>query len=175
MLKKYNKFIILLLIIAVSYSWVWVETYNRTQRFYDQAMANFEQGDYIKALKGERVLNKDNSGYIFKGGFQQIIKSWKSSSAFPKPSLYITAKKKVSRIINQKMNIAMGQRAFKTYFRMNNKYLPQILMRVGDLYAQKGQIEKAKESYQMVTDIFTLQQKIVNKAEEKLQQLKENK
>ncbi len=172
--QKLKKPIIILLVILISYSWVWLESYQRTKLYYQNALENFHKGRYITAIKGERVLKEDRSGYVFKGGFQQVETIWSSKYAFPRPGLYAEAKKKIDLIINKKIDIEMGENAFHQYFRLDNKYLPQILLRVGDLHLKEGNIDKARKAYDLVRQAFSRKQELAKQAEDKLGKLKTN-
>ena len=174
MFKKYRKIIIVLLFISLSYLWVWFETYNRTSKFYQQASYNTEQGNYMSALKGKRTLNHDESGYVFKGGFQQVIEAWDSPYAIPKPDIYKKSEESINTIINKKIDIATGNRIFQSYFKLDNKYLPEILLRIGDLQEEQGQLSKAKDIYTMVLEAFARNKEAAKYAEEKLNQLDTN-
>ncbi|EOD01198.1 tetratricopeptide repeat protein [Caldisalinibacter kiritimatiensis] len=172
LIKKHRFLTLITLVILVTYTWVWVQCYIATQNYYRNAMDNLNKGKYITALKGDRVLSEDNSKYVFIGGFQQVVEIWENPCAVPKPKLYTQAKEKISSIIKEKIDIHTGEEAFQTYINLDNRYLPEILLHVGDLYLRKGDKKSAKETYTVVKDAFAFNQEAVKSAEEKLNRIK---
>ncbi|WP_105614865.1 hypothetical protein [Vallitalea okinawensis] len=172
MLKQQLRLVLIILgFIIVSYSWVWLQSYNRSKEYYEMAMSNFEKGDYIVAIKGKRVLKEDESGYIYQGGLQQALEIWDSPYAIPKPNIYLEAELQIDHIINEKIDLGMGKDAFKSYFQLDNRYLPEILIRVGELYEEQNEMNKAIEIYTIVKDAFVYDKAMVNEAIQKIEQL----
>lgn len=172
LIKKHRLFTLIILVILITYTWVWVQCYVASKSYYRNAMDNLNNGKYITALKGDRVLSEDNSKYVFIGGFQQVVEIWENPYAVPKPKLYTEAKEKITFIIKEKIDIQAGEEAFQTYINLDNRYLPEILLHVGDLYLQKGDKKSAKEIYTVVKDAFAFNQNAIKLAEEKLSRLK---
>ena len=170
-IKRFNIFLIILAVIFLSYGWVWFESYHMFKQYYKQAMQNYDNGEYIIALKGDQVLSEDQTRYIFEGGFQQAMDIWSSPYALPKPKLYWDTQEKIRTIIDEKIDIEMGKEAFKKYFQLDNKYLGDILLRMGDLYIQQGNTNKAEETYTIVKDAFARDVELLTKAEERLSAL----
>lgn len=162
---------VILGIIILSYGWVWLEFYHVSHNYYNKAMENFEKGDYIIALKGDQVLTEDQSRYVFEGGFQQVISIWSSPYAVPKPGLYHQSQQMIETIIDEKMSIEMCKEAFQKYFRLDNKYLGEILIRLGDLYVAQNNKAKARETYIIVKEAFARDTLLLKQAEERLAKL----
>ena len=171
MLKSFKKYMIVILFIILTYAWVWMGTYFRTKKYYKQACMNYDDEKYMIALKGERILNESQSGYIFQGGFQQVMEAWNNPFALPKPSIYTNSIKMIDNIINFKIDIAEGQKIFKTYFKMDNKFLPEVLLRIGDLQFDQGQTDKSIETYQLIINAFGHNKEIAELAKSKLNKL----
>ena len=154
-----------------TYIYVWVEMYSRTSRYYEHAMELLNAKDYALAIKGQQVFDAQENAYIYKGGFQQIVIAWEHPFALPRPKMYRNAKDKIHEIITMKISAEEGMEIFKMYFRLDNRYLGEILLRVGDIYREQQNIEKAKEIYSLITEIFTLDETLSQTARERLSTL----
>mgnify|MGYP001601923707 FL=1 len=110
---KKNAQIALIVIVAVLliYGVAWIQQNNMSNKYYKDAMGNFEKGDYVIALKGKNIEKEDGSGYEFMGGFEQVDNIWSSPYAFPKPSSYKKSKDMAQEIINSKIDIKTDRKS----------------------------------------------------------------
>jgi len=172
-IKKYKSIIItgiVILIVAVIYLQVWLQSYNQANMYYQQALKKYSAGDYISALKGEMVTTA--KGNSFSGGFQQVLETWQSPYAIPKPGIVKVASAQISDIINHKLTLDAGMQAFKTYYGLDNRFLGQIVVRMGDMYAAKGDDSNAKEMYNTAMQAFPLDKNLVAECNKKIKELK---
>lgn len=160
--------LVLALVVAVTYFVSWMQYYSRSQTYYRQAMANYDAGDYIGALKGKQVSTADGSGYAFQGGMQEVIDIWSSGYAFPKPAVYHQAVQMANTIIDQKIDAKTGLDAFQQYFKTDNEFLPQILFKVAGELEQQNDIKDARDIYQTIKDAFPYDKASAAKAGQKL-------
>lgn len=161
---------LVLAFIFISYSVVWVKSYNHSKEYYSMAMENYNKGDYIIALKGDRVLKEDQSGYIYLGGFQQAMEIWDSKYAFPKPDIAERSKQMAERILSE-IDIKTGQQIFKTYFKIDNRFLPEVLIRIGELQMEENQLSKAQETFKMAGEAFARREGITEIVQQKLEEI----
>lgn len=172
MKKKIYGILILIIIIGIGYSSIWLKSYNQARRYYVQAMENYNNGHLSIALKGDVIKNPESSGYTYIGGFQQALEIFESDYAFPKPSISEKSKVMVYRIISE-MDLNTGQSIFKANFGKDNRFLPEILIRIGDIHLSNNDEKKAKEAYQMVIDAFERYREAYDIATKKLEDLNE--
>lgn len=170
MKRKMTIVLLVLLVVLIGYGSVWVDSYYRARDYYIVAMNNYNSGNKIAALKGEKVLNSDGNGYVYLGGFQQSLEVFESPFAIPKPALIDKADTMCTRIISE-LDLEDSKSVFKKYFGINNRYLPEILIRMGEIYEEEGMTAKAKETYEMLRDAFGQNDSIRQLAEDKLELL----
>jgi tetratricopeptide (TPR) repeat protein len=171
-LKKYLliTFGILLFVTGV-YASVWYESYQRSKTFFDQASQSFANGDYGRALKGGESFDENTQSYKFVGGYEQVVGIWTNRWAVPKPGIYREAEAKIHDILYEKLTADQGLVIFKKYLNLSNAHLPEILIQSGKLYKQKGEIEKAREIFQLAIEAFGMDENIKREAERQLHDL----
>jgi hypothetical protein len=172
-MKNVKTALVFIVVVLLIYGVAWIQQNSMSNKYYKDAMASFEKGDYVIALKGKKVEKEDRSGYEFKGGFQQVNDIWSSPYAFPKPSEYKKSKDMVQEIINNKIDIKTGTEMFKQYFQVDRGYLAEIMLRVADQYLKADDKESAIETYKTIQQAFPLDDDILNNVQEKLEKLKE--
>lgn len=176
MIKKYSKYtIIVFTLLIIAYLFAWIQLDISSGKYYNQAMINFNKGNYVIALKGEKVLSADGSKYEFIGGFETASDQWSSSYAFPKPGIYSKANVMIDKIINEKVDIKLGEGMFQKYFQLDDEYLGRILLKVGNLYSKSGDSVNAQKAYQTVIDAYPFDRILVKQANEKLKLYNKNK
>ena len=161
---------LILVILVGSYGIAWFKSYDRTVTYYNNAMENYQNGDYASALKGTKRLKDDKSGYEYLGGFQQAMEIWESKYAFPKPDIAEAAENMAQTLISE-LDAKACNTIFQTYFRKDNKFLPEILIRMGDLQMEEGQLEKAKDTYEMAMGTFGHLPEVAEMISAKLEEL----
>ncbi|MBO8156959.1 MAG: hypothetical protein H0Z32_10905 [Bacillaceae bacterium] len=162
---------VLLFIVAV-YSYVWFETYQKSNIFFEQANNSFQEKDYGLALKGGEIYSEEKQDYVTIGGYEDVLNAWSSQWAIPKPSIYKEAKQKINKIIYEKLSPSDGIAIFQEYFRLDNDHLPEILLQTGKLYKAQGETEKAIEIFELVIKAFGMNESAKRKAENQLNELK---
>lgn len=173
-IKALRNLLIAVFVITAVYLWAWYESTSMSGQYYTEAFKKYTEGDYISALKGEQKVKEDKSGYYFSGGFQQVVQIWQHPLAYPKPEEYYLAAKKIDKIINEDMTVEMGDETFKRYFRQDNIYLGRILLKTGDIYSEQGELNKALDRYEMVKEIFTLDEELVSQADKRIEAQKDS-
>lgn len=166
------KITILLAVIIVTYFIAWFQLYTQANVYYVQAMKNYESKNYITALKGEGVLTlTGEGGYNFTAGFEQVVNEFSSPYAIPKPAIYYKALKMTDDIIGNKLTPDMGYTVYQNYYGIDNDNIGKILLRVGDIYAEKGNIPEALKAYNLALDSFPFNSEIAGQANKKIQSL----
>lgn len=163
---------IIIALVIIIYAIVWVQSYNLSKKYYNMAVENYNNDNYAIALKGDRVLKEDEGGYIYLGGFQQVIEMWQSPTALPKPSVALDAEVMVWRIISE-IDIETGKSIFKSYFGIDNTFLPEVLIRIGELQMEEGQYDKARETFTMAGEAFSRYDGITEIVERNLHKIKD--
>jgi tetratricopeptide (TPR) repeat protein len=161
----------LILVAIVIYVWSWEEVNIKTNKYYNDAIESYRSGDYITALKGKGSSGLETNS-ISKGGFQNVVQAWSAPYAAPKPAEYKESLGKIDELINQKLTIELGEKIYDKYVGIDDAYLPQVMVRVGDLYKEKGDLEKAKLWYNRVIDNYSLYGDAKQLAENRLNSLK---
>jgi tetratricopeptide (TPR) repeat protein len=169
---KKNAQIALVVIVAVLliYGVAWIQQNSMSNKYYKDAMGNFEKGDYVIALKGKKVEKEDGSGYEFMGGFQQVNDIWSSPYAFPKPSAYKKSKEMANEIIKSKIDIKTGMDMLKQYLQIDKGYLGEIMLNIADQYLRADDKENAIETYKTIVEAFPNDADILNIAKKKLKE-----
>lgn len=153
MKKNIRNSVLVILVLILCYTIIWLQSYSRAKEYYIMAMDNYNNGDYMVALKGEKTQKEDGSGYTYIGGFQQALEVFEGDYAYPKPSITHKANEMSIQIIVS-MDMEESNRTFKTYFGIDNRFLPEIMLHIGDLHLQGGSEKKAKKAYEMVMEAF---------------------
>lgn len=161
----------ILLFVTGVYASVWYESYQRSKTFFDQASQSFANGDYGMAIKGGDFFDKDTQSYKFVGGYEQVLGNWSNRWAIPKPGIYREAQAKIHDIIYEKLTADQGLLIFKKYLNLSNEHLPEILIQTGKLYKQNGEVEKAREIFQLAIEAFGMDENIKKEAERQLHDL----
>lgn len=150
------------------YGWVWVDTYQMSKHYYNQAQQNLKNQKYALALKG---TPSTDGGANYEGGFEQVVDSWSSFWAYPKPGFYKDAEKQANVVINSKISLSDAQNILQTYLNLDNEYLPQILLSVGKKSAEQGDISTAKQAYQSVIGMFSENKTAIDEAKKQIKKL----
>lgn len=167
-MKKYLVIVMILaLVISTAYASSWMKSYMKARAYYADAMENYNNNELGISLKGKKVQKEDGSGYMYSGGFQQSLEVFEGEFAFPKPALIESAEDMCIRII-QEMDEEEAKTLFKSYFGIDNRYLPDVMIHLGGLYEEKGDKKRAKDTYSMVVDAFANDENACSEASERL-------
>lgn len=169
--NKLKVIISLLIITILTYGFAWGEMYFNSKKYYKDAMKNYNDKNYVIAIKGKKVEKDDGSGYEFKGGFQHVMDIWDSSYAIPKPKVYKESKEMINEIINKKIDIKTGTEMFNKYFKLDKTCLNAVMLRVADLYIQADDKEGAKETLKLIEEAFPNDNETQKNVKERLKKL----
>ncbi len=164
--------LVIVLFVTANYSIAWVKSYSTSRTYYVSAMKNYNNNEMEFALKGNKVLSEDKSGYVYEGGFQQCIEIWNSPYALPKPEIVGKAEAMAERTVNS-LDVETAQAIFNSYFKLDNAYLPEVLLRIGDIYLEDEKFDEAEQQYEMVREIFGKQEGIPSMVDKKLKMVEE--
>jgi tetratricopeptide (TPR) repeat protein len=173
-LKTSIKVTLFLLVVIGTYFAAWWQLYDTSKEYYKSAMQFYQNDDFMSALKGKRTITETDSGYMFKAGFEQVVNIFKSKYAYPKPKIYYDAKEKVEEVIYKKMSPDVGLEIYNKYFKLDNIYLGEILLQVGNIYEKEGNITKAINTYELAKESFPLNEKIYRNAVLNINKLQQN-
>ena len=156
----------------IMYGWVWVSSYQMSKHYYAQAQHNIQKQKYGLALKG---TPSTNGGSHYQGGLEQVVNCWSSPWSYPKPGFYHSAKKQLNDMIHSKLSLSDSENILHTYLNLDNQYLPEILLAVGEKSEKKGDTSTAKQAFQSVISMFKQNKSAVNKAKTHLKKLNQKK
>lgn len=168
MKKNAKTALVFIVVVLLIYGVAWMEQNGMSNKYYKDAMASFEKGDYVIALKGKKVEKEDGSGYEFMGGFQQVNDIWSSTYAFPKPSAYKKSKDMADEIIKTKIDIKTGTDMLRQYLQLDKGYLGEVMLSVADQYLKADDKENAIETYKTIMEAFPNDADTLNLAKKKL-------
>jgi tetratricopeptide (TPR) repeat protein len=154
--------------VLVVYGWGWIQSYTMSERYFQQANANMKAGNYAIALKGTPSTNGDTD---YQGGYEQVVNMWSGPWSFPRPSIYWEAEHQIQDIIQNKLTISDAQDIIQTYLNLDNEYLPEIMLQIGDESLKNGDIDTAREAYNQVIQVFGEDTNAVKAATEQLKKL----
>ncbi|MEI6055725.1 MAG: hypothetical protein WCR55_06675 [Lentisphaerota bacterium] len=163
--------LIAIIVLLVTYASAWFKLDSMAKGYYADAMRNYESGKIMAALKGEKVLSADSSEYIYHGGFEQVVDAFRSKFAFPKPQVYYLAESKIENILQKNITPEIGYAIYKKFFRLDNEYLGDILIRIGDIYHAKKNFPEALKAYNLAEESFPFNSVIAGQANKKIHDL----
>lgn len=153
------------------YGVAWIQMYINSIKYFKDAMESYNNKDYIMAIKGKKVEKDDGTGYIFKGGFQQVVDIWSNSYAVPKPNVYKDSIGMINEIVDKNIDIKTGTEMFNRYFKIDKEYLNIVMLKVADLYIEGNDLEGAKETLELIKEAFPNDIKIQEAVKDKLKVL----
>lgn len=146
-----KKIAIVIGIIGIIYASSWCSTYRKASLYYENAMKFEENGEYIFAIKGKKNVEK------YMGGYQIVIDMF--DETIFKPSIYKKSKKRIEKIITEKIDENIGNEIFEKYFGKDNKYLEDIVIRVYSLIKERDR-DEAEKYYLEILEAFPMSEKI---------------
>lgn len=169
-MKKNNKIFISIIIVTISiYGVAWIQMYINSIKYFKDAMESYNNKDYVMAIKGKKIEKDDGTGYVFKGGFQQVVDIWSDSFAVPKPGVYKKSLDMINEIVDKNIDIRTGTEMFNRYFKIDKEYLNIVMLKVADLYIEANDIKGAKEILEIIKEAFPndikTQEEVKNKLE----------
>jgi len=146
--------LVIIIIAIIAYLVGWIQIDILANKYYKQAMSSYSSGNYTVALKGEKTFANNPEGYIFTGGFEQVVNAYQSTTAWPKPPVFYKAQKMANDIINTKLTTQDAMALYNTYYQVDNDYLPQILLHVAQQYQAQGDNALAYQTYNLLYNSF---------------------
>lgn len=156
---------------AVNYIAAWLQANGLAEGYYRDAEAAYAQGDYLNGLTGYKEYDATQNQYVQRGGFQQVERIWRHTNALPRPPLYEQARARIQEIITQHLTIPMAEQFVQANIGKANPYLPDIYLRLGELYEADGDRRSAIEVYREMADLFPYRSDLIDKANTRLTSL----
>ncbi|EAM8615959.1 hypothetical protein BHS62_25630 [Salmonella enterica] len=131
-----------MLIIILAYTSTWYMVYRQSKRYFDFAEQQYEEENYILALKGQNKIELYPGDDYF-GGYQQVIEGWRFSLFTYKPAFYYKSLER-SKDILQKASTNELEYFIKYYVEVDTKYIPEaagcLLRRYQNVGYKEGEI-----------------------------------
>ena len=165
--------VILAVIFLVTYAFAWYNANQLATRFFDDAEASFNAGDYLRALVGYQNFDETTNKYINYGGYLNVEKIWSSRYSWPQPSYVQQAVKRSDEVIGQKLTVEQAEQyILENTGRPGAPYFAEIYLRLGELYEQNGDTEDAIDVYQSYASQFPNHKDLIEQAQQHLARLK---
>jgi tetratricopeptide (TPR) repeat protein len=165
--------VILVAIFLVTYAFAWYKANQLAIRFFDDAEASFNSGDYLRALVGYQNFDETTNKYINYGGYLNVEKIWSSRYSWPQPAYVPQAVKHSDEVINQKLTVEQAEQyILENTGRPGAPYFAEIYLRLGQLYEQNGDTEDAIDVYESYASQFPNRKDLIELAQEHLSKLK---
>ncbi|SON53229.1 hypothetical protein [Vibrio tapetis] len=130
------KWLVFLLVIATAYGVAWHKAYVLSSDYYDFAQEQFQQGNYITAIKGKNKLEMRRSD-TYLGGYQQVVETWEHMVLGLRPDFYYLAKQKVDESLS-KLSSDELLLLIETYVELDLRYVPEAALRLKNLASAQG-------------------------------------
>ncbi|GEM_PF-4853224 len=136
---------------------------------YNLGVLHFNQGNYFESARNFESLRKDFPRsslvsdslywlarcYLEMGYFSRALGFLEEfEKKFPNSSLYAESFL-IKALVYEKMgNLDNAINTLKEITKLNSKLVPQALIKMGDLYAKKGDFSEARKTYQKILQTF---------------------
>jgi tetratricopeptide (TPR) repeat protein len=147
--------LILVVLFAVTYALAWFNANTLATRFFADAEASYNSGDYLKALVGYQNFDAKTNKYINYGGYLNVEKIWGNRYSWPQPAYVQQAVQRSKEIIDQKLTVQDAEQYIQNNTgRPGTPYFAEIYLRLGELYEQNGDTKDAIDVYQSYASQF---------------------
>ncbi|HHY56932.1 MAG TPA: hypothetical protein GYA08_16015 [Chloroflexi bacterium] len=166
--------VIILIFVAVlggAYALAWWDAYQLAQQYMADADASFANGDYLNALAGYETFDAQANRFVTHGGYTQVENIWRHVWAWPKPALVAVARARIDEIIDHRLTIADAEQFVQKNTGRPNAYMGRIFLRLGELYAQAGDLISARDVFNEIPDLFPNDPGLIQAAATRLQNL----
>jgi len=170
--KLFLGVLVILSIFIVTYALAWYNANQLSSRFYKDAAASYQAGDYLNALVGYQKFDEKTNKYINYGGYVTVEKIWSNKYSWPVPTFVQESRQRSQEIINQKLTADQAlQYIQENTGRPSAPYFGEIYLRLGELYEQQGDIKDAEDVYTSMASLFPDKKDLINQAQQHLDQL----
>jgi len=162
---------IIVLLFAATYVFAWYRANTLTSTYMTDADRSYAEGKYLPALTGYEELDEQTGRTITRGGYANVAHIWADRDAWPRPAQVALAQQRIDEILNQHLTIDEAEGFIQVNTGKQNPYLGLVFLRLGELYAEDGDVRSAKEIFEEVPDLFPNEPDLIKRAEEHLQQM----
>jgi hypothetical protein len=162
---------IIVLLFASTYVLAWYRASSLTSTYMSDADRSYAKGEYLRALSGYEELDEQTGSTITRGGYANVARIWADRDAWPRPAQVTLAQQRIDEIINQHLTIPEAEGFIQVNTGKQNPYLGLVFLRLGELYAEAGDVRSAQEIFEEVPDLFPDEPDLIRRAEEHLQQM----
>ncbi len=161
--------------IIINYALAWIDAYRLSSRLMADADSSYNSGAYMQAFMGYEQRDPVSGKSITKGGYVDVLHVWSDAYSWPLPqSLLEKGKARLQDIMNNHMTIADAENFITAFSGLDNPYLGDVYLRLGELYQQSGDRATALSVYKDVADLFTDRPDIILQAQEHIKKLEAN-
>ncbi|MBE2195585.1 MAG: hypothetical protein IAE83_15530 [Anaerolinea sp.] len=158
----------------ITYALAWLQAYQLSMAYFQDADRSFEEGRYLDALVGYSVYDRPARRYIYYGGYIQIQRIWESEYARPVFPDLSKAQARIDVIINEYITIENAEEFIQENSGQSNPYLGLIYLRLGELYEADGRIQEAQDIYKSFEELFKDQTELIKRAKAHLERLQKD-
>ncbi len=164
--------LILVAIFVLTYALAWYNANQLASRFYQDAQASYNKGDYLQALVGYQNFDAKTNKYVNYGGYLNVEKIWSSSYSWPQPPYVQASFQRSQEIVNQKLTVQQAEQYIQQNTgRPGTPYFAEIYLRLGELYEQSGDTKDAIDVFQTFPSQFPNRKDLIKIANQHLQKL----
>lgn len=162
------------ILFIVTYVLAWLQAYNLSMAYFQDADRSFEEGRYLDALVGYSIYDRSARRYLYYGGYIQIQKIWESEYARPLLPTLSRAQERIDAIINQYITIENAEEFIQENSGQSNPYLGLIYLRLGELYEADGRVQEAQDIYRSFEELFKDETELIKRAKAHLERLQKD-
>ena len=159
------------LIFVLTYAFAWFNASRLSARFFHDADAAYNQGEYLESLVGAQQFDSQSNQYVKQGGYLDVEKIWSSSYSWPAPPELERASQRTQEIVNQRLTIEMAEEYIRSNTGRPAPYFAEIYLRLGELYEQDGDLRSARDIYESILELFPNRPDLIEKAQAHLERL----
>jgi hypothetical protein len=161
----------LVLIIALTYGFAWLNASRLSTRFIRDADDSYAQENYLEALVGGDEFDPQTNRNVKLGGYLDVEKIWSDRYSWPTPAILEHARSRTQEIVDQHLTIETAE----DYIRANTgrpaPYFAEIYLRLGELYEEEGDLLSARDVYESIPELFPNRSDLIEKANSHLERL----
>jgi tetratricopeptide (TPR) repeat protein len=159
------------LLFALTYTFAWFNASRLSARFFQDADAAYNQGEYLESLVGAERFDPQSNQYVKQGGYLSVEKIWSSSYSWPAPPELEQSRQRTQEIVNERLTIEMAEEYIRANTGRPAPYFAEIYLRLGELYEQDGDLRSAREIYESIPELFSNRPDLIEEAQAHLERL----